>query len=179
MAALTDLILQGERARDHRPWPRALVDPAAWSFAADQLAAGHWTLLGLWGEPRAVHMALLDEPAGAIGVLSLDCPERRFPSIGARHPPALRLERAARDLFGLVPEGLPDGRPWLDHGRWGVRAPLGAATACDPPDAAYVFLPAEASHVPMFAHLALVLGAGVYLPPPLVAWFQQVAGALG
>jgi hydrogenase-4 component F len=31
----------------------------------------------------------------------------------------------------------------------------------------------------MLAHLALVLVAGVYLPPPLVAWFQQVARALG
>jgi hydrogenase-4 component F len=39
--------------------------------------------------------------------------------------------------------------------------------------------PVEASCVPMFMHLALVLAAGVYLPPPLVTWFQQVAGALG
>jgi hydrogenase-4 component F len=39
--------------------------------------------------------------------------------------------------------------------------------------------PVEASYVPMFAHLALVLAAGIYLPPPLVAWFQQVAAALG
>jgi hydrogenase-4 component F len=39
--------------------------------------------------------------------------------------------------------------------------------------------PVKASYVPMFAHLGLVLIAGVYLPPPLVAWFQQVAGALG
>jgi hydrogenase-4 component F len=31
----------------------------------------------------------------------------------------------------------------------------------------------------MFAHLALVLIAGVYLPPPLVQWFQHVAGLLG
>jgi len=37
----------------------------------------------------------------------------------------------------------------------------------------------EASYVPMFAHLALVLGAGIYLPPALVAWFQNVAGLLG
>jgi len=36
-----------------------------------------------------------------------------------------------------------------------------------------------ASYYPMFAHLALVLAAGVYLPPPLVSWFQQVAAALG
>jgi hydrogenase-4 component F len=39
--------------------------------------------------------------------------------------------------------------------------------------------PAEASYLPMFTHLTLVLIAGVYLPPPLVDWFQQVAGALG
>jgi hydrogenase-4 component F len=39
--------------------------------------------------------------------------------------------------------------------------------------------PAEASYVPMFAHLALVLIAGLYLPTPLVAWFQNVAGVLG
>jgi hydrogenase-4 component F len=39
--------------------------------------------------------------------------------------------------------------------------------------------PVEASYVPMFAHLALVLTAGIYLPPSLVVWFQQVAAALG
>ncbi|HEX8664375.1 MAG TPA: hydrogenase 4 subunit F [Beijerinckiaceae bacterium] len=39
--------------------------------------------------------------------------------------------------------------------------------------------PVEASYVPMFAHLALVLGAGIWLPPPLVAWFRHVAGLLG
>ncbi|HEV2515411.1 MAG TPA: hydrogenase 4 subunit F [Devosia sp.] len=39
--------------------------------------------------------------------------------------------------------------------------------------------PAQASYVPMFAHLGLVLGAGIYLPPPLVAWFQHVALLLG
>jgi hydrogenase-4 component F len=39
--------------------------------------------------------------------------------------------------------------------------------------------PVEASHVPMFAHLGLVLLAGVYLPAPLVAWFQNVALRLG
>lgn len=39
--------------------------------------------------------------------------------------------------------------------------------------------PVEASYVPMFAHLALVLGAGIYLPKPVVNWFQHVAGLLG
>jgi hydrogenase-4 component F len=39
--------------------------------------------------------------------------------------------------------------------------------------------PAQASYVPMFAHLALVLVAGVYLPAPIVIWFQHVAHLLG
>ena len=37
----------------------------------------------------------------------------------------------------------------------------------------------KASYVPMFAHLALVFVAGVYLPPVVVAWFQNVAKLLG
>lgn len=143
MPSLNDLLSKGERLRDHRPWPRVLADAAVWSFAADQLAAGRWTMLGLWGEQDAVHMALLDEPTGGIGVVSLDCPNGRFPSIAAQHAPALRLERTACDLFGLMPRGLPDVRPWLDHGRWGVRQPLGMAAGADDSGAAYAFLPAE------------------------------------
>src|SRR5262247_100801 len=34
---------------------------------------------------------------------------------------------------------------------------------------------AEASYLPMFAHLALVFVAGIYMPPVLVVWFQNVA----
>ena len=37
----------------------------------------------------------------------------------------------------------------------------------------------EASYVPLFSHLALVLAAGIFLPGPLVAWFQTVARLLG
>ena len=39
--------------------------------------------------------------------------------------------------------------------------------------------PALGSNGPMYAHLALVLIAGIYLPPPLTAWFQNVAVLLG
>jgi hydrogenase-4 component F len=38
---------------------------------------------------------------------------------------------------------------------------------------------AEASYVPMFAHLAIVFVAGIYMPPALVAGFQNVAQLLG
>ena len=39
--------------------------------------------------------------------------------------------------------------------------------------------PTEASYVPMFAHLAIVFVAGIYMPPALVAGFQNVARLLG
>jgi hydrogenase-4 component F len=39
--------------------------------------------------------------------------------------------------------------------------------------------PVEASYVPLFAHLGLVAVAGIYLPAPLVEWFQSVARLLG
>jgi hydrogenase-4 component F len=38
---------------------------------------------------------------------------------------------------------------------------------------------AEASYVPMFAHLALVFAAGIYMPGPLVKGFENVARLLG
>jgi len=39
--------------------------------------------------------------------------------------------------------------------------------------------PAQASYVPMFAHLAIVAMAGIYMPPALVTGFQNVARLLG
>jgi hydrogenase-4 component F len=40
-------------------------------------------------------------------------------------------------------------------------------------------VPISASLVPMYLHLALVLIAGIWQPPALVAWFQSVARLLG
>jgi len=140
--SLSDLISECAPVGDHRPWPRVIADTAVWSFIASHLAEGHWTLLGLWGEPVTVHMALLEEPTGDIAVVSLDCPEGRFPSIGARHPPAGRLERTVRDLFGLAPWGLTDRRSWLDHGRWDSGTPLKATGPSGSSPACYRFLPA-------------------------------------
>jgi Ni,Fe-hydrogenase III large subunit len=143
MPSLNDLILERRQPSQHGPWPRGVVDRAGWTFAAEQLAEGRWSLLGLWGERSMVHMGILDQHTMEIGVVSLECPDNHYPCVGARHPPALRLERAARDLFGLEADGSPDARPWLDHGRWGVRAPLGARVDAAPGDAPYPFLAAE------------------------------------
>jgi len=125
MPSLIDLTLEGRKVGQHRPWPRVAVDASVWTFAASELAHGRWSLLGLWGEPATVHMAIMDGTTAEIAVVSLDCPDRIFPSVGKHHPPALRLERTINDLFGLSAQGSPDARPWLDHNRWGVRYPLG------------------------------------------------------
>ena len=130
MQALTDLMLEGRPVQHHRPWQRATVDPKVWASATLALADGHWTLLGLWGETNTGHMALLEEPTGTIGVITLEGLEGGYPSVAQYHLPALRPERAIHDLVGLVPQALPDPRPWLDHGRWGLRFPLGG---CLPP----------------------------------------------
>ena len=125
----------------HRPWPRAEVGEDGWRKAIDMLAGGELTLLGLWGEADAVHMALLKEPS-EIAVVSLDCKSGTFPSVGQRHPPAQRLERSIFDLFGLAPAGAADLRPWLDHGAWGVQAPLGQGRGVRE-GGPYKFLPAK------------------------------------
>jgi len=95
-------------------WTRSVVDRAAWQEAGERLTRAEASLLGLWGEPGFVHMALLQ--SGSCALLTLACEENRFASIGRLHPPAIRLERAIRDLAGLEPEGLQDSRPWLHHG---------------------------------------------------------------
>ncbi len=151
MAPLSDLTLRGERVERHRPWPRFIVTPDDWRNAARQIAAGRATLFGLWADIAAlasVHMAVIDDTTGEIAILSLSCPDGKFPSIGALHPPALRLERAIHSLYGIVPVGTPDPRPWLDLGFWEVRHPLGARRA--PAAAAptpYAFLPVEGENL--------------------------------
>ena len=94
MSVLTDIIAQARRVEGHRPWPRVVVAPEAWRVVASELAAGRVTLLGLWGDTGAVHMAVMSEAGYDINVVSVECPDGHFPSVGALHPPAIRLERA-------------------------------------------------------------------------------------
>jgi Ni,Fe-hydrogenase III large subunit len=148
MPSLIDLVQKGRKVGHHSPWPRSVVDAALWKFAAGELGAGRWSLLGLWGEPATVHMAIADEATAQIAVVSLECPDRVYPSVGADHPPAIRLERAVADLFGLSADGGPDNRPWLDHDRWGVCFPL----------AGRIDVPEEASPYPFLA----TIGDGVH-----------------
>jgi Ni,Fe-hydrogenase III large subunit len=96
-----------------------------WTQVAERLQSGEISLLSLWGEPGRAHMALIDNRSHEIALLHYACEANRFPSVGRLHPPAIRLERAMRDLAGLEAEGAPDTRPWLRH------------------TGSYAFLPAE------------------------------------
>lgn len=148
MSSLSNLIRRGRPVPHHGPSPRAVVGSPVWEDAITALSTGELTLLGYWGEANAVHMALLEETVGAIGVLSLEDLNGGYPAVASHHPPALRLERALRDLTGLKPEGIPDDRAWLDHGRWDTRFPL-AENRSEQPGAAssYTFLRSEGKNL--------------------------------
>ena len=107
--------IPGDRVEGHKPTPRVVVSSETWRMLAGELAAGRVTLFGLWGDTDKVHMALLEE--AEIVVVTVECRDGTFPSVGQVHPPAIRLERAINDLYGLEPLGIPDPRLWLDHGK--------------------------------------------------------------
>ncbi len=97
-----------------------------WLKAIDRLAEGSLTLLSLWADPPDVKMATLDAASGDINIISYVTRHNQYPTVGVKHPPAIRLERAIRDLHKLDAIGASDTRPWLTH----TTAP-------------YEFLPAE------------------------------------
>ncbi len=141
MSAIATTLAKFAPVSGHAPWPRFEVDATTWEAVGQSLGRGEGDLLGLWGDTGAVHMAVRASSAPPC-VVSLAIADGGFPSIGRFHLPAIRLERAVRDLYGHVPANAPDARPWLDHGQWGLRAPLGARSPAPPRDPVdYEFLP--------------------------------------
>jgi Ni,Fe-hydrogenase III large subunit len=133
--------IPGQSVEGHKPAPRVIVSAETWRMLTGELAAGRMTLSGLWGDGDKVHMAL-QQDAGIV-VVTIECRDGKFPSVGQAHPPAIRLERAIQDLYGSESSGLKDRRPWLDHGRWGVKHPLGTRAEAQSTPAPYPFLPSE------------------------------------
>ncbi|MCU0945146.1 MAG: nickel-dependent hydrogenase large subunit [Rubritepida sp.] len=117
----------------------APLDPAAWRALAEDPAR---VFLGLWGEPGMAHAAWLE--GEALRVASTAAREGRVPALSPWRPGAILFERALADLWALVAEGAVDARPWLDHGRWPVLAPLSGRPARHEPTAPPMeFLPAD------------------------------------
>ncbi|HLX15806.1 MAG TPA: NADH-quinone oxidoreductase subunit C [Bradyrhizobium sp.] len=133
--------IPGQRIEGHKPAPRVAVSAETWRMLSAELAAGRMTLFGLWGDADKVHMALLQD--AEIVVVTIECEDGKFPSVGQVHPPAIRLERAIQDLCGSESIGLRDQRPWLDHGRWGVKHPLATRVDANSTSTRYQFLPSE------------------------------------
>src|SRR5260370_14631950 len=100
--------IPGHRVEGHKPTPRVIVSAETWRMLTGELAAGRTTLFGLWGDAGQVHMALLEQ--GEIVVVTIECRDGKFPSVGQLHPPAIRLERTIQDLYGLESLDLRDRR---------------------------------------------------------------------
>ena len=120
---------------EHRPWPRFQVTRELWLDLSAGFADGRFDLLGLFAAGTLVHAVAYEPETQAVAVATIVAHGGHYPSLGAAHPAALRPERAIRDLWGLVAEGSPDTRPWLDHGVW----PASRPEAKEP----YRFLPVE------------------------------------
>ena len=147
METLLETLRRGRPVAGAKPQPRLVVDPAAFLRIAREIGKGEGDLVSLWSDRTDVHMALTVRGRPEISVVSLACPDGHFPSVGRMHPPALRLERAIRDLYGLVPENGPDQRGWLDHGRWGLTQPCAAQQGGPSATTGYEFLPAEGDNL--------------------------------
>lgn len=138
--------LAGDIAPDADGFRRISVGAHGWSSLACACAEGPDDLIALWTDGTSVFMALsssLDRSIRAI--VSLTLADGRYPAVGHHHAPAIRIERAMRDLHGVTPVDLPDDRPWLDHGTWPPVPAAKPGTSVAPN--AYRFLPVEGEGV--------------------------------
>ncbi len=117
------------------PMRHALVDHAGWSDVAQAVAERGGRLVALWGtlgegaagdQGASVSAAL----AAYEGLMWLELPldaARHYPDLTPIFACATRMQRAAKDLSGVVAatgtEDDIDARPWLDHGLWPLDAP--------------------------------------------------------
>jgi Ni,Fe-hydrogenase III large subunit/Ni,Fe-hydrogenase III component G len=104
----------------------ARVDRAQWRAACAMLHGRGARLVALW----AIERGAADGPArDAIqaafcvreGLLWLDLEVAhgaRYPGLSAHFPCAVRMQRAAADLSGVLADDGGDSRPWLRHAAW-------------------------------------------------------------
>ena len=121
-----DALIAARPVANHRPWPRYEVDGAAWD------AIGAVARQGRGGSARSVGRAGRRPPGTAVAARAARG-GRRLPSrtaLSRRSAGIIRPRSGsnARSAISMAtpPTGAPDQRPWLDHGAWGLRAPLGA-----------------------------------------------------
>ena len=99
------------------PIRHGVVDREGWLAVAHDVADTGGRLVSLWGGERVVHAAYAFEDGLAWIELPLAA-AASYPDLAGIFPAAIRMQRAAHDLDGVIAEGAADTRPWLDHGLW-------------------------------------------------------------
>jgi hypothetical protein len=102
---------------------RHLLSNQGWANLVDRLAIDPLPLSGLWSDGEHVH-ALFVEGFDTPLIASVAVEQRRFLALSGVRPSAIIPERVVRDLWGIEAMEARDLRPWLDHGSWGLTAPL-------------------------------------------------------
>jgi Ni,Fe-hydrogenase III large subunit len=97
---------------------RLEADGELWTELSKGCSAGLHDLGALWFGNGRMQMALWTTQGPEKAIISLDASSGVYRAVGFHHSPAIRLERAVRDLHDIDPLGLPDTRAWLDHGVW-------------------------------------------------------------
>lgn len=104
--------------------PCLLLPVDQWTTMAKLARESGLRLVAEWAEQIApanftVSAAFAHQDHGyALARIILDTAASTFPSITPHYIAAARMERIIHDLFGLVPEGHPDIRPWIKHEHW-------------------------------------------------------------
>jgi Ni,Fe-hydrogenase III large subunit/Ni,Fe-hydrogenase III component G len=158
-AQLNTLLTQGGvAAQDFSTEPPSLhIAIAQWKATAKLAREARLRLVALWAaaedESFTIHAAFAQKDHGyALASTTLDAHANTFPSITPYYVAAARMERVIHDLFGLIPDGHPDTRPWLKHEHWPANAfPLrksfAAATQLPRVEGRYRFIEAEGDGV--------------------------------
>ena len=141
--------IRAGRPQGCRPHQRFLLEPGQWRALVVALRDDRaLELLSLWAEPGFVHAAF-HQPNEGVLLASLAVAERSYPALSPVRAGAVRFERMIRDLWGHQAEAGVDLRPWLDHGRWPVTAPMSprpVAVTTPPPQPEFLAVEGEGVH---------------------------------
>ena len=128
-----------------QPFPRYVLEPAAWAEMAARLPAQPTlSLTALWADTTHIHALFTDEAEGDVLAASVPVADGSYTALSPARPAAAWFERMIHDLWGHAALGGTDARRWIDHGRWGIARPMApkpepAGGAPEPPE----FLPVE------------------------------------
>jgi Ni,Fe-hydrogenase III large subunit len=98
---------------------RQALSRDAWERMAHETAP---PLLALWADASGVYALLGDRDA--VTLVSTEIEDGGYPALSPVRPNAARFERMVHDLWGHTAVGGSDQRPWLDHGKWPLVAPM-------------------------------------------------------